>query len=880
MHGTHFRRSKNAVYCARYRRKQKLLQEAEIAGTALTAALSDKINSNLNEIPGEIFHEANEGASSSLSPNASNAHAFIDALALNNDKSLLTVPNINVPLPLITDSDVEISDENKSKKLQIFLRHWSLTNDIRAVQLNSLIRGLNEIFPDIHLPRDTIYCGTCKPNNIERYFQDFIPEINDLISNGLVIGNTNIKICLLAFTCDAPARSFIKCTIGHNGTYGCDRCDQKGTYYKNRIVYLGSVRKERTNDEFKNRVCVKHHVSETPLLRINEINIIKDFALDYMHLCYLGVMRKLLYWVKKCDFKSVRLPLRLRHIISKRLKYFASSIPSELNRKPRSLDDLLRFKATELRLILLYLGPDIFCGVLDKNVYDHFILFHVAIRILLSPKYVDTDWIDLAKEILTSFVDNFINLYGRDSCIYNVHSLIHLADDSSHFKTTLNEISCFPFKSFLGRFKKNDKETQSTSRTNLDFVKETSDLSNSGIIINNKSFDFVVNMLICDLPAKSFVLNITGHNGYFSCTKCTLEGDFSNTLYFPEVEYTKRANDSFRLHLQPEHHNGRTILENIPNFNMVESVPIDYMHCILLGVMKRILYHKTFGWVFGKPPFKLQASKVNCMAQKLQQIKLFIPFEFSQIFGLRSDPELHTSILSATNTSCVRSVPIITTSGRSERTAEETSEESRPGPISTSVPKTISCLQGSSSILQGNHVAKFSSDFKKLVTDELSRLHLKVDDNVNSVLQLLRQKEVNIKNASLDEIHSLHNRLPVQSKQDLIELEEWLQDKDHYKLALNEFQRFGRQSLAQATRKILYRTISNDAAMSYSWDGARGKNPFKTLALAKCLLDANKIQYPTAKEMEIVNVIKMWLVKAKERAKKVEIAVAPNDTNQ
>lgn len=63
-------------------------------------------------------------------------------------------------------------------------------------------------------------------------------------------------------------------------------------------------------------------------------------------------------------------PLNLPHNIinstNTELVAFTEHIPSEFNRKPRSLDDVRRFqrckdacekKATEFRLFLLYLGP-------------------------------------------------------------------------------------------------------------------------------------------------------------------------------------------------------------------------------------------------------------------------------------------------------------------------------------------------------------------------------------------------------------------------------------------------------------------------------------------------------------------------------------------
>lgn len=53
-----------------------------------------------------------------------------------------------------------------------------------------------------------------------------------------------------------------------------------------------------------------------------------------------------------------------------------------------------------------------------------------------------------------------------------------------------------------------------------EFVKECSELSTNGITIKSKKYNFRLSMLICDTPAKSHILSIKGHSGYFSCTKC------------------------------------------------------------------------------------------------------------------------------------------------------------------------------------------------------------------------------------------------------------------------------------------------------------------------------------------------------------------------
>ncbi|EZA59602.1 hypothetical protein X777_17031 [Ooceraea biroi] len=165
-----------------------------------------------------------------------------------------------------------------------------------------------------------------------------------------------------------------------------------------------------------------------------------------------------------------------------------------------------------------------------------------------------------------------------------------------------------------------------------DFVNECVHLSNNGIFINFSRHNFRILMLVCDLPAKAFVLSIKNHTGYFSCIKCDQEGDmFNNVMCFIETEhFCKRTDVSFRSIAQAEHHIGRSLFLDTLNFNMIDSVPIDYMHNLLLGDMKRLLCHKRYGWIHGKPPHKLRARDVNKISENLLKIKQYIPCEFSR----------------------------------------------------------------------------------------------------------------------------------------------------------------------------------------------------------------------------------------------------------
>jgi len=64
-------------------------------------------------------------------------------------------------------------------------------------------------------------------------------------------------------------------------------------------------------------------------------------------------------------------------------------IPQQFSRKPRSLSEFKLWKATELRLLLLYTGPVVMDEFLLPDVYSNFLYLSVAIRLLLCPSSVE-----------------------------------------------------------------------------------------------------------------------------------------------------------------------------------------------------------------------------------------------------------------------------------------------------------------------------------------------------------------------------------------------------------------------------------------------------------------------------------------------------------
>jgi hypothetical protein len=305
----------------------------------------------------------------------------------------------------------------------------------------------------------TMFCGTSKPSPLSAYLADFVKELKELLEHGYEKKHYIIKIH--SIICDAPARSFLKCIKSHAGYSSCEKCTVTGRYVLGRVI-LNSISEPRRSDEsFLRQLDKDHHLTISPLTEL-PIGLVTNFPLDYMHCVCLGVMRKLLnVWIS--GPLQVRLGFQKIKQISAVLESWKPFIPVEFNRKCRSLSEISRWKATEFRLFLLYLGPIVLKNVVDLAVYEHFLLFHTGIAILISNKHLSNYGTDFAGELLNVFVSHSEVIYGSQFCIYNVHILCHLSDDVKTYGA-LHNFSAFPFENYLGIIKRLVRSTRDPLR--------------------------------------------------------------------------------------------------------------------------------------------------------------------------------------------------------------------------------------------------------------------------------------------------------------------------------------------------------------------------------------------------------------------------------
>jgi len=302
-----------------------------------------------------------------------------------------------------------------------------------------------------------VYSGDSKPKNINDFIKDFVQEVSYLVKNGLNIRQKMFKIEIIGFSCDTPARAFIKKCKGHGGFYSCERCETRGKTINHKRVYPSINSRLRTKRSFIKQRQLEHHLDgRSLLLDIPDFDPVNSVFLDSMHLLYLGVMKWILQQLLGAKMRVNRncklSQNKIKHFNSI-LKIFTRHISKEFQRKNLDLDSFTHWKATQFRFFLNYCGALVLRKILNKKMYNHFLLLVVACRILNDPELC-VENTNYARDLLRKFFELLPSFYGSSSQIMNSHNLIHIADDVEYTNMPLSAISAFPFENFLGKIKR------------------------------------------------------------------------------------------------------------------------------------------------------------------------------------------------------------------------------------------------------------------------------------------------------------------------------------------------------------------------------------------------------------------------------------------
>ena len=157
-----------------------------------------------------------------------------------------------------------------------------------------------------------------------------------------------------------------------------------------------------------------------------------------------------------------------------------------------------------------------------------------------------------------------------------------------------------------------------------DFIDEYARLNEAGITYNTQHYSVNIEKLICDAPARSLLKGTIGHTGYYSCERCVIKGSWEQRVVFNEEQkYAQRTDANFN-EMEYESHQKHASPLLKANILCVKQFPLDYMHLVCLGVVRRILKYLK-----GEPRCcKLSVLQIKEISQNLISLHGHLPSEF------------------------------------------------------------------------------------------------------------------------------------------------------------------------------------------------------------------------------------------------------------
>lgn len=214
----------------------------------------------------------------------------------------------------------------------------------------------------------------------------------------------------------------------------------------------------------------------------------------------------------------------------------------------------------------------------------------------------------------------------------------------SEFWPVQCDVKGFDMKPFFVSIYQGSSKPSSPEEFLRPLLNEIHDLLANGLTVtmNGKTFELQIRIdkFILDAPARAFLKCIISHSGYFSCERCEEPGVFlckvpkrANAKKVKNAGHVcllgtnapLRTDESFRNKQNAEHHHDKSPLEELP-IDMVRDIPLEYLHLILYGAMKRLL---TL-WVDGTINFKFTKADILEISKKHVQAGSTKPSEINK----------------------------------------------------------------------------------------------------------------------------------------------------------------------------------------------------------------------------------------------------------
>lgn len=171
----------------------------------------------------------------------------------------------------------------------------------------------------------------------------------------------------------------------------------------------------------------------------------------------------------------------------------------------------------------------------------------------------------------------------------------------------------------------------------------------------------------------------------------------------------------------------------------------------------------------------------------------------------------------------------------------------------------------------GDDATDRQTEFQKQVFKLLHTINYKINSMQEDLTILIKRKgNSNVAENNIitdDRITSIIRSMPFDSNESMDDLNS-LTDVQ-LKTLSQELSLIGGSNVTETTKTLMYRIMTNKLGSIYTWEGLNGKKSFKSLNISKVIIMAVRLNPKTsgAPELEIIKVIKSWLLRARERLK-------------
>lgn len=267
-------------------------------------------------------------------------------------------------------------------------------------------------------------------------------ELLDILENGFVFHENVLKLEILNFVLDAPARTSCKAIKHINGYNGCDYCLAEGDYIEHRMAFLNQDAPLRNDGDYRARVYDDYHRMES-VLELLPIDMIDAFPPDYLHCSLLGQMNWILGYLR--DTPKI-LSSNDYVKIEERIEQFRLNQPREFQRGLRSFVEHLKYlKGTEFRQYLLFVFPVLFDGIISEEIIANFLKLQIA-SIIYSHKRFEC-YYEEAEKLMSMFLLEFAEIYHPCHVVYVFHAPCHMKKFVKMYGPWDN-FSTFPYESY------------------------------------------------------------------------------------------------------------------------------------------------------------------------------------------------------------------------------------------------------------------------------------------------------------------------------------------------------------------------------------------------------------------------------------------------